>query len=642
VKIKNQFITSMFIFSAVFIIIAVSFVSTTQQVEQINSQVEIARKIERGTSELNYLSTDFFLYQENQQLYRWKSKFSSVHDEMAKLNSTSPEQQTLVNNVEADLQRLNAVFTDIAAFLEEAPRNYSIIIDPAFQISWSRMAVQHQGLAFDVATLSQFFHQQADQAQQTNLLLIFVLVGAFGAYFLTIYLIIYRRALSSMSKLQTGIRIIGSGNLDHSVETEKEDEIGELAHCFNQMTANLKAVTASKTELEKEIVERKKAEEALRKQATLIDLTPDAIMVLTSDGTITFWSRGAEKLYGWTKTEALGKSVHTLLKSKFPQQLEKVTSQLKRTGTWSGEIAHQTKDGREVFVQSRWLATIGSNGEVTEILESNEDVTERKRLQEDLEDSAAHLEEYASQMEQLADERAKKLKDSERLTAIGATAGMVGHDIRNPLQAIIGDLFLAKGDVNSLPKNDIKESLQESLAAIEKNSEYINKIVADLQDFARPLNPNVEETNLNSIINDLLAKNGIPDNIKLKVKIAKEIQTLTTDPVFMTRILGNLITNAVQAMPNGGNLTINVTAKADDVIIAVQDTGVGIPEEAKPRLFTPLFTTKSKGQGFGLAVVKRMTEAQSGTVTFESQQGKGTNFTITLPKKSKPKPQADF
>jgi signal transduction histidine kinase len=245
-------------------------------------------------------------------------------------------------------------------------------------------------------------------------------------------------------------------------------------------------------------------------------------------------------------------------------------------------------------------------------------------------------------MEQLADERAKKLKDSERLTAIGATAGMVGHDIRNPLQAIIGDLFLAKGDVNSLPKNDIKESLQESLAAIEKNSEYINKIVADLQDFARPLNPNVEETNLNSIINDLLAKNGIPDNIKLKVKIAKEIQTLTTDPVFMTRILGNLITNAVQAMPNGGNLTINVTAKADDVIIAVQDTGVGIPEEAKPRLFTPLFTTKSKGQGFGLAVVKRMTEAQSGTVTFESQQGKGTNFTITLPKKSKPKPQADF
>ena len=103
------------------------------------------------------------------------------------------------------------------------------------------------------------------------------------------------------------------------------------------------------------------------------------------------------------------------------------------------------------------------------------------------------------------------------------------------------------------------------------------------------------------------------------------------DPDILKRIFGNLVTNAVQAMPKGGKLTIQAYKEANDSIITVEDTGVGIPEEAKDKLFTPLFTTKSKGQGFGLAVVKRMTESLGGTVTFESQQGKGTKFIIRLP-----------
>ena len=105
-------------------------------------------------------------------------------------------------------------------------------------------------------------------------------------------------------------------------------------------------------------------------------------------------------------------------------------------------------------------------------------------------------------------ETTKKLKNAERLAAIGATAGMVGHDIRNPLQAIISDVYLAKTELASTAESDEKNLALESLEEIEKNIDYINKIVADLQDFARPLKPNVEESDIKLIIDDLLKKNS--------------------------------------------------------------------------------------------------------------------------------------
>ena len=381
-----------------------------------------------------------------------------------------------------------------------------------------------------------------------------------------------------------------------------------------------------------EITEHKKAEEAVRKQAELIDLSPDAIVVRKFDGTITFWSKGAEKLYGWTKEEAVGQDINKLLKPQLPQSLKEIQDALKTKGKWSGEVIHVCKDGNRLVVQSYWLGKFGSDGKILEMLESNVDVTERIQMQLKLEESAVRLEEYATQMEELANQRAAQLKDAERLAAIGATAGMVGHDIRNPLQAITGDIYLAKTELTTIPEGEEKKNIQESLAEIEKNVDYINKIVADLQDFARPLKPNAEETDLKRIIDDLLSKNGLPENVKVSVKV--ETGKVVADSTFINRIMYNLVNNAVQAMPEGGKLTIHTYKEANDTVISVKDTGVGIPEAVKGKLFTPMFTTKSKGQGFGLAVIKRMTEALGGTVSFESQEGKGTTFIICLPQKT--------
>jgi two-component system, chemotaxis family, CheB/CheR fusion protein len=254
------------------------------------------------------------------------------------------------------------------------------------------------------------------------------------------------------------------------------------------------------------------------------------------------------------------------------------------------------------------------------------DITERKAIQD-------KLKEYSENLEKLVEERTSQLKDSERLAAIGTTAGMVGHDIRNPLQAITSDVYLVKTELASTPESEEKKNAIESLSEIEKNVIYINKIIQDLQDFAKPLNPRAEETDLKLLLNKLIAKNGWPENVKISVNVESDASRIMADSTFINRIMYNLVNNAVQAMPNGGKLTIHAYKdnRKHDSIISVKDTGVGIPESLKNKLFTPMFTTKAKGQGFGLPVIKRMTEALGGKVTFESQEGKGTTFTVRLP-----------
>jgi signal transduction histidine kinase len=254
---------------------------------------------------------------------------------------------------------------------------------------------------------------------------------------------------------------------------------------------------------------------------------------------------------------------------------------------------------------------------------SYQDINERIKAE-------AKLDEYSKNLERIVQERTQALRDAERLATIGATAGMVGHDIRNPLQAITGDLYLAKQDVDTLPNDQTKISLNESLEAIEQNIDYIDKIVADLQDYARPIKPMIKKIELETVFKVLLQAN-IPKNIQTDYFVDSNVKTINCDYVLLKRILTNLLINAVQAMPNGGKLTISAHKELQNMLIVVQDTGVGIPEDAKPNIFKPMFTTKSKGQGFGLVVVKRLTETLGGTVTFESNFGKGTTFTINLP-----------
>lgn len=256
------------------------------------------------------------------------------------------------------------------------------------------------------------------------------------------------------------------------------------------------------------------------------------------------------------------------------------------------------------------------------------------KMLEALEENDKTLKAYTENLEALVEEEAKKLKDAERLAAIGKTASMVGHDIRNPLQTITSSVYLAKEEVNSLPASRERENLTESLASIEDQVSYINKIISDLQDFVKPLNPRIEETNMHKLFKDAFLSSVIPKNIKVIIAIEQDVPPLLVDKYLIKRVLINLISNAVQAMPDGGTLTAKATQKNGMMLISIEDTGLGIPEENRIKIFEPLFTTKPRGQGFGLSVCKRLVEAhKGGTIAFESEEGKGSRFTIRIPSK---------
>ena len=281
-------------------------------------------------------------------------------------------------------------------------------------------------------------------------------------------------------------------------------------------------------------------------------------------------------------------------------------------------------DGSVRYLHTERMTTeVDEAGKTSKVSGIEQDITDRQMVEH-------QLQHYRKNLEALVEERTRQLKDAERLAAIGQTAGMVGHDIRNPLQAILSDVYLLKFDLTAMPQSATKEEVAESLGSIEENIGYINKIVADLQDYARPLNPDYSEVSLSDLVAGVFQNLIIPENINLSIDI-KAFKRLNTDPTFIRRALTNLVNNAIQAMSGGGKLEVSGFEKEDKVYITVSDTGPGIPKEIKAKLFTPMVTTKAKGQGLGLAVVKRLIEAMEGTIIFESEEDKGTKFIIELP-----------
>jgi signal transduction histidine kinase len=258
---------------------------------------------------------------------------------------------------------------------------------------------------------------------------------------------------------------------------------------------------------------------------------------------------------------------------------------------------------------------------------------ENAQLIQQLSNARNQVREYADQLELKVEQRTQELVEaqnrllrSERLATIGEVAAMVGHDLRNPLTGITGAVYYLKMKLGT--KLNHKES--EMLRLIEKDIEYSNKIVKDLLDYSKEIILDLGEATPKSIVKEALSMIATRPSIKV-ANLAENVPRIKMDIEKMKRVVVNIIKNSFDAMPDGGTLEIRSRETDGVVEIAFSDSGVGMPKEIQEKLWTPLFTTKAKGMGFGLPICKRIVEAHGGSISVESEVGSGTTFRIRLP-----------
>lgn len=363
-----------------------------------------------------------------------------------------------------------------------------------------------------------------------------------------------------------------------------------------------------------DITERKRAENMLKQYSNRLEKNqrflenvfsaiPDACTVCDLDGNIIKCNQAALDLHGYSsRNELIGLNLFALCSQR---DHERAIEELKRvTVSGSAKNLEYTMLGREgnEFPAELSVGTVtDSSGHPLGLVVVTKNMTDRKRLQ-------------------------NQLVVSEKLAAIGQLASAVGHEIRNPLGVIMNSTYFLKMKL----KDATDEKIVKHLKILEKEINSANLIISDLLDAARKKPPTLNLADLNEAVKNALSCIMLPENIKVEIKLG-EIPKMLLDKEQVQRVCHNLILNAVQAMPEGGRLTIRTIKQDDSAKLIVRDTGVGISKENMPRLFTPLFSTRAKGIGLGLVICRQIAEGHDGNITAESRVGVGSTFIVKLP-----------
>jgi two-component system cell cycle sensor histidine kinase/response regulator CckA len=375
-----------------------------------------------------------------------------------------------------------------------------------------------------------------------------------------------------------------------------------------------------------DVTERKRAEERLREQADMLNRAHDAIIVRNfEDRRIIFWNSGAERLYGWSASEAIGQPVGELILAN-PQELETISKALLSTGEFRGQLKEVTKDKRELTVDV-W-STLVHNGDGTprSVLSINNDVTEQKKLE-------------------------TQLLRAQRLESIGTLASGVAHDLNN----ILTPILVCAQSLQSGPANEDVKSLA---SLMEMSAKRGASIVKQVLTFARGVEGERVRIKPSHLIEEMIdiARKTFPKSIEINSRYPEDLWSIQSDPTQLHQVLLNLSVNARDAMPHGGSLIIAAEnfdvdedyasttpgAKAGPhVLLRVSDTGSGMPREVIDKIFDPFFTTKElgKGTGLGLSTAFGIVKSHGGFISVDSEVGRGTTFKIFLPAQLKELPR---
>ena len=359
------------------------------------------------------------------------------------------------------------------------------------------------------------------------------------------------------------------------------------------------------------------ARDQVSAQARLLDLARDAILVRDMQDRIVYWNKGAERLYGWTSAEALGRCAGALLRSEGAAPAPAQPSLLAQ-GEWAGELRQLTKAGQEIVVHSRWTLVLSAAGAPESVLIINTDLTESKKLE-------------------------AQFLHAQRLESIGQLASGIAHDLNN----ILAPILLAGPMLSQEIQDEENRGLIDMMTSTaRRGAELVKQILL----FARGVKANKAPVQLAYILKDLtkLLRETIPPSVEIRTDISSSLWLMEADQTQLHQVVMNLCVNARDAMLQGGTLAISArnvlvepaqaaripnATPGPHVLLTVTDTGTGISPENLGRVFDPFFTTKATGMGtgLGLSTVMGIVRNHSGFLTVESRLGAGTQFQIYLP-----------
>jgi len=342
------------------------------------------------------------------------------------------------------------------------------------------------------------------------------------------------------------------------------------------------------------------------------------------DGNFIIANKASESVTGYTIEEILGMNVKTFLDERSLDIAREVRRKLLENKPLEQPYEQRLirKNGiAEIMMMATSLVTI--DGKVVGFQHIARDVTKEREMQESL--SAAYQELKQSQ---------EQLIQAEKLTSLGQLAASIAHEVNNPIAGVLiyTQLLMKKITADTLPK----EKALDYLSKMDSELTRIGRLIRNLMDFARQTNPSLALIHLNEVIdraNSLVAHSADIQHVDVVRDLGPSLPEVMADPDQLQQVLANLMLNAIQAMPEGGTLTLHTSADSEGKVrIDVQDTGIGISKENMQKLFTPFFTTRKevKGVGLGLAVAHGIIERHKGRIEVNSEEGKGSTFTISL------------
>jgi PAS domain S-box-containing protein len=442
----------------------------------------------------------------------------------------------------------------------------------------------------------------------------------------------YNKSRLSASAVQAGLKTHPIAMLDDLCANlfyeaplilEKKSETEKL----DWMISRLKKSHLAQKESEKE--SREEFQELL---AAIVESSDDAIISKSLDGIITSWNGGAERIFGYPAQEVTGRPITVIIPPELRDEERSILERLRRGERIEHyETVRMSKDGRTIDVSLTISPVRDARGRVVGASKVARDITLRRQMEEALRQSEEKLRRQAQELEQ-------QLIAAGRLVSLGEITASMAHEFNNPLGIVMGfaqDL-LSEKDPSSPDYRPLNIILAET--------KRCEKIIRDLLQFARPRAADFGPTDVRSLIVgtiELVNNHLYKQKIEADTRIEDGLPEIPADRQQLEQVLVNLYLNAIDAMPEGGKLTVETKVRAGEVVISISDSGIGIDPGDLLRIFQPFFSARKKrGLGLGLSICDRIIKNHGGRIEVESWLHRGTTFRIILPLEPNPAGEA--